>query len=392
MVEALLLADDPRIRTWLSECLGEQATILPADHDQPDEFIAELNSTPGVGLAFVQFDEVNARARAALVERVVAAVPEVPVIAVGEREAANAVLAAMRAGARDFLVMQRDDANLGDLVSRVLDRSPRSAANRSGQGRLFSVVSAAPDPGVAFLATHLALALQNRGGDTARVLLVDLTMPGGAVLVFLDTEQNYGVLDALADVYRCDQTLIDTAFTRYNGGLFLLALPEDSVGPTSVDADDLGRLADSLLQYFDYIVVAADGVLGLAPVGALVSRATKSLLLTDQSVLRSRQNKHLLHALRQSDCALDAVGLAIQQSQPRLGLEPERLAALLDLPLVATLSGRPGVLVEAMNAGESMFEHAPKDAYTREVLALVERLTGEAATATKGRLLGRLFR
>lgn len=394
--QALLVADDPVYRSWLAECLGDDVAVLPADATEPAGLVAEITSTPGVGLLFVQFDEEHAQERGQLVELILDQYPELPVVAVGDSEQSDAVLAAMRAGTRDYFVLNRDDDNLQALVAKVLKRTPSTPANAGGStadGKLYSVISSLPVAGVPFLAVHLTIALQTAGGEMRRVLLVDMTSPGGAALVFLDTEQAYSALDALRDVYRCDQTLIDTAFTRHENGYYLLSLPEDSVGPPDLEVDDFARLLQTLKNYFDYIVVSADSGIGLPAVNALVYHANRNLLITDQSVLRSRQNKHLLHALRQADCPLDRSGLVIDHYQTNLGLDADRIASLLDLELVATLTGKPLSRIESMNSGEPLFESAPRDAYCREVSDLVRRFTGETVEAAKPTgLLGRFLR
>lgn len=392
-IQALVLADDPSIRDWLSDTLGGRVGVLPADNTDADGFAEEVAQTPGVGLVFVEFGEDNASDRAAVLSRVAERHPSLVMAAVGERESADAVLAAMRAGARDFLVARRDDGNLDALVDKVEQRGSSRAASRGTTGRLYSVVAGSPNVGVSFLAVHLALGLQMRGDDERRVLLVDLTVPGGSSLIFLDTEQSYNALDALRDVERCDQTLIDTAFTRYRDGIYLLSLPEEAVGPPHVDDEDLGRLLESFALYFDYVVVAANNGIGLKSVASVVASAQRSLLVTDQTVLTGRQNKHLLHALRQSDTPLDSTGLVIDQYQPRLGLTPERLAELLDLPHLSSLSGNERARLEAMNAGETLFDHAARDQYCRDVDALIRELTGEAAPEAKpGGWFSRWFR
>lgn len=392
--QALLIADDPVYRSWLAECLGDDIAVLPADAVEAQALISEIAATPGVGLLFVQFDKEHAGERAALVERILEKYPELPVVALGDSEQSEAVLAAMRAGTRDYFVLNRDDDNLNALVGRVLRRSGGGkSASGANPGKLYAVLSSPNAPDVAFLAVHMAMALREAGNDKRRVLLLDLTCPGGASLIFLDIEQAYSAQDALRDVYRCDQTLIDTAFTRHERGFYLLSLPEDALGPLHLDAEEFSQLLQTLKGYFDYIVVSADSGLALAPISILVQQADRSLLLTDQSVLKSRQNKQLLHALRQADCPLERMDLVIDHYQTNLGLEAERIAALLDLELAATLSGKAVSRIEAMNAGEALFQHAPRDTYCREVRDLVEQTTGQSVPvgAAPG-LLGRLFK
>jgi len=396
--QALLVAQSDAYRDWLTHNLSDDVTILPADADEPDALGREVDTTPGVGLIFLEFTPDNADRARAMLDKLQADKPGLPVIAVGDREHSDTVLTAMRAGASDFLVLRRDDAQLPELVDRVLRRRSGSREPTSGgasrKGTVLTAFAGHPSPSVPFLALHMALALEKQVSESERVLLFDLSFPGGASLVFLDIDQNYSALDALRDVYRCDETLIDTAFTRLEDGMYLLTLPEERVDPVPVDAEEVGQLIDALSNYFAYVVVAADAAMPLAALTAVIGHSDKALLMTDQSVLKSRQCKHMLHALRQADLSVDNVGLVVDHYQPNLGLDAQRLSQLLELECAATLSGKSQSRIEAMNAGESMFEHAPRDTYSREVLALVERMTGRSVelSAQKSGLLGRLFR
>jgi pilus assembly protein CpaE len=124
--------------------------------------------------------------------------------------------------------------------------------------------------------------------------------------------------------------------------------------------------------------------------------AGKTLLLSDQSVLRSRQNRQLLHALDFAGINMERVVLVLDNYQRKLGLEPEKLAGLLKIPLLAALTVNAGTRAEAMNSGESLFKLAPRDPYALEVRRLAAELatnmTAEPRAAQPGGLLGKLFK
>lgn len=392
--QAALLADESAYREWLSRALGEDLELKSLSGWDADEVVKQVKALDRAALAFVQFADGRIGERAALVERLVERMPQLPVVALGDGGNSEAVLAAMRAGARDYFVLNRDDHNLSELVAKVLQRSTAAVVRGRARGRVFTVFGGHPGHAGSFLAEHLALAAQEAKPD-ARVLLFDLGFPPGASLVFLETDQAYTALDAMADVYRCDETLIQTAFAHHASGIYLLSLPEDMVGPPQVNADSLDTLLEVFSSFFDYVIISADGVLGVEVLAAIVARSDRALLVTDQSVLKSRQNKHLLHALRRREQGLDQVGLVVDRYSTRLGLEPKKLAELLDIPHLATLSGKLETRIEAMNAGQSLFEAAPRDAYCDEVRRLTQVLLAgespaEPVEASEG-LLGRLF-
>lgn len=396
---AFVIADDPAYQPWLQAALGSSVECNFTRPLDPADLLGRLERAGRVDLLFCDFEDYNAAERAALVEAVVERFPDLPVVGMGSSEDAATVLTAMRSGARDFFVLRRDDSKLAAQIGKLLRRAGAAAqvavAANVGQGKLFSVVGAQPYEAIAFLSTHMALCFAERARSGERVLLVDAAMPAGAGAIFLNLSPTYSLIDAVADVHRCDQTLVDTAFTRHSSGVYLLSLPEDGIGRPSLPAEDFGRLLGVLRSLFQVVVVALDGQSGTPFLRGALSQSDRVLVLTDQSILKSRQTKYLLRALRLEDVSLDRAGLVIDNYRRRLGLEPANLAELFDLPLLATLTTEGYNRIQAMNSGESLFSIAPKDPYCDAVRKLAGALlVGGAAPveANGGGLLGRLFR
>jgi pilus assembly protein CpaE len=133
---------------------------------------------------------------------------------------------------------------------------------------------------------------------------------------------------------------------------------------------------------------------GIDALKVVVERSTGVAVLSDQSILASRSSQHLVRALRNVDCRLDNVGLVIDRHQRRQGLEPSKIAELLQLPLFDSLGGDPTARLQAMNAGESLFKIAPRDEYCQDVQrlshAMMERRAPEGTdTDTRGGFFGR---
>ncbi|MES1925922.1 hypothetical protein [Salinisphaera sp. T31B1] len=394
--QALMFAGTAHSQAWLRACLDDALIVLPADARQPDAVVAEVQATPDVSLVFVELDLADRAEHIALVEALVSAYPRLPVVVVSGHDSSDAVLSAMRAGAEDFLVVGRDDDRVADLIERVLARSRQTAIPAEpvrGHGRVVSVVSAANAAQLAFVAGHIAFVLQAERKPGQRVLLLDLSRPGGNAAILFDGGQNYTAIDILGDVERCDETLIESAFQKLDNGVYLLGLPEALADHQLAEGlGELDRLLEVLRGLFDYVVVDADRGLGVAPLATVIGRADHALLLSDQSVLASRQSKALLAQLHAESDVLDHLQLVINNYRSDIGMAPEQLAELLGLPLAATLAGRTTQRLKAMNSGESMFESAPNDAFSRGVQALTAALVGLAPPRSgHGFSLGGLF-
>lgn len=392
--QAVVVADDPVYLSWLENAAGQGAEfslIRPLD---AEDLIERVQMMGRVDVAFFQFEAGNLDARISMMERLVERMPDLPVAGLGADSNPDIVLAAMRAGARDFLVLRRDEGDVAALLSKLLRRSVPATRATQKQGRMFSVFAAHPTDAIAFVAEHLALTVVDRLPRTEPVLFVDMATPAGAGAIFLNINQSYSVLDAINDVYRCDQTLVDTAFSKHASGLYVLSLPEDLVGKPQANFEEFIKLLQVVRGLFGCVVVAFDGHLPLETVAGVITQSDRSVLLSDQSIIKSRHSKYLLRALRLEDCPLDRTALVVDNYRRRLGLEPENLAEILDLPMLGTLGASQGnSRIQAMNAGEPLFTVAPKDPFCADLRQLAAALLGGQARmepASQG-LLSRLL-
>ncbi|MGB0956011.1 MAG: AAA family ATPase [Panacagrimonas sp.] len=392
--QALVITDDPVYIDWLHNAAPgtDFSRVSSVDADRIEELASGAGKVP---LILLQFDAGNAVERAALLEKIAQRMPEVALAAIAESEDPDLMLSAMRAGARDYLVLSRDQEKATALIGKLMRHSLHTGPAANRDGKILAVIGPYPDDGIAFLGEHLALACAERVGGGGRSLLLDLAAPSGAGAIFLDLKQSYGVLDALQDVHRFDATLIETTFARHDSGLHVLSLPEELVGRPQLDAGDLQMLLEGVRGHFACTVITADGHMSLPAVKALLGSADRSILLSNQSILRSRHCKHLVQALRAENAELERLSLVVDNYQKRVGLEPENLAELFELPLLSAIHAQTGHRIQAMNTGKPIFSVAPKDPYCEEVRRLAAAMLGEpvkpAPEARAGGLIGRLF-
>ena len=371
--QAAVIASDPVYLTWLKETLGagvELNWIRPGDAAEPVQ--AQLLNIEQLELVFIEADMSGDSS--AMLEELADTYSQVLIIAIGADSPTEAVIEAMRAGARDFFVMGRDDQQLSERLRKLMRKSAQLNQTGDRNGRIFSIHSATGGPALAWTAEHLALSVQEtcRPGD--KVLLIDLANPHGASLVFLNIAQSYSLLDAIQDVYRCDQTLIDTAFSKHASGLHVLAMPEDQVEPARLEDQDFLSLLDVLSKHFHSIVICTAANVSMMALAGIINRAHASFVLSDGSILNSRANKHMIKALRLEEVGLERLGMVVDSDGIARGLDAIGLAKLLELPLWAVMPVNYQTRLQAMNAGEPLFNSAPKDAYCTAVRDFAKRL------------------
>jgi len=158
--QAVVVANDPVYRGWLQNAAGSTMDVELVPVSGGQDALAQIEARGGrVDVVFVEFDSHDVAQRAAFVERFLERHWQIPVVGLGADDNPQWVLAAMRAGARDFFVLRRDDATLGLQIGRLLRRSsagPASQAVAQKSGKLYGVLSAHPGESIAFLAEHLA--------------------------------------------------------------------------------------------------------------------------------------------------------------------------------------------------------------------------------------------
>ncbi len=375
MLGIALIASDPLYSSWLADVLGDDCELHWLRPDDPDDpVLAQLArlETP---------DAILVEPNPTLVRDVAEATSSL-VAAVSMDSLGDTAITLVRAGASDIFIMGRDDGEIRQRMDALLrSRMAQPRGNETGVGALSrnADLTVLLGPGgngdLSFCGVHLALALLQRVHAGERVLLMDLGLPCGASLVHLDLNQSYSILDAVNDTYRCDASLIDSAFARHGSeGLYLLSVPEDQVGPAPLGEVELGALLPVLREHFRHIVVVAGPHWPIGISRYLLESATHAAFVSDGGIVNSRSTRAFLQVLRQEDVSLGQLGLICDSARGVQALDAGNLARLLELPLWADLRGSPQARAKAVNRGEPLFHVAPRDATAKTLMHLASRL------------------
>ena len=245
VVKVGLIAPSPESRSRLSGVLPEGAIVVAQSDTQ----------TFRGGAARIEFKQaqpeialVEAGDPAAFVDLVSSLRQDLPstwIFAVGEANEAQSVIAAVRAGVREFLVAPVSADVVREAVERYLAENPR---NRRKAGKIFAVTSAKGGCGSTSVAINLAASM----GDLpeTRVALADLSHPLGDVAAYLGLKPKYTLNDALKAASRLDPVLLETFMTT-KAGVHILAgqarieSSPESAWPVGFEADS-GSFGDFL--------------------------------------------------------------------------------------------------------------------------------------------------
>jgi pilus assembly protein CpaE len=187
------------------------------------------------------------------IELIRATTSDIAIFAIGEMQNPMTIVGAMRAGAGEFVDRAAGAEALVEAFNRFsVSRSRTLRSN--GKSRIFTVISAKGGAGATTLAVNLATALQLNHGQT---VLVDFA-PIGHTTLHLNVRPSFGVLDALENLHRMDETLLESLVTTTTDGLHLLAAPPRPY-TNVVTTAELARLFDLLVRRYRYVVVDCSG-------------------------------------------------------------------------------------------------------------------------------------
>jgi ActR/RegA family two-component response regulator len=133
---------------------------------------------------------------------------DIVIFAIGEISNPTNIVAAMRAGACEYVDRQAGNEYWLDAFARFAAARTKKHA-RTRKTRVFTVINAKWGSGATTVAVNTAVALQRNHGQT---VLIDFAPIGHAAL-HLNLQPSFGILDALQNLHRMDTTLLDGMMT-----------------------------------------------------------------------------------------------------------------------------------------------------------------------------------
>ena len=164
-------------------------------------------------MLFVSFEDVG---QAALVVRYIQnEVAGMPVVALYPHAEPAQLVEAMRAGARDFLTLPFEPAEVGRLLRYLRSALAEAPVAYATTEHIYSVVPAKPGVGATTVAINLGAAFAQESG--MKVLLADMDLSCGMIQFLLKLPRERSVVDALARVEEMDTFLWPQLVTTRDG-------------------------------------------------------------------------------------------------------------------------------------------------------------------------------
>ncbi|MBZ2183316.1 MAG: AAA family ATPase [Bryobacter sp.] len=243
-------------------------------------------------------------------EKVKQAIPDLYVVASHIHSEGETVIAALRAGANDYLLYPFKRLDFREAMSR-LERAPRrEIGGGSRLGKIHAFLGVKGGVGTTTLATNFAAVLAQRKQQT---VLLDLDWIANDVCMQLGLNPQYTLAEVGENLDRMDQSLFEGFVTRDSLGFYVVGPPdalEHSVYFTEAMFRDFSTF---LVEKYESIVVDCGRALLDETVLAALQTAGTIFVVTTQDFPALRNAQRYLGFLTRMGFTQDQIRIVVNQ-------------------------------------------------------------------------------
>lgn len=304
-----------------------------------------------------------------VVSRIRATVAEPIVFALHTTAEPETILAALRAGASEFLYPPLA-ANLRKALERKSsDRTKRRDGHRQ-KGKVVAFLSAKGGCGATTIACHVASELGKQPNQ--HVLLADLDMDAGMVRFLMKSPSQYSFMDAVNNLHRLDHSYWKAIVSNGRPGLEIIAAPDTLVSRQQPKHDQLEQMLGFVRTEYDVAVVDLGRSLSVMAMNA-IEEIDDTYLVTTLDVPALHQAKQIVQTLMDSGYGRNHLRLVLNRMPQRLDVTPDEIERMLALPVFATLPNDYLSLYDCYSEGHLL---PPNSKLGKQITRLAEKVAG----------------
>jgi len=327
----------------------------------------------------------------AVTEAISSALPATGLILLSAQMDAAALQRAMMAGAREFLRMPVEPADMLHAIQRLhvamapqralmqgvrpKDRGvagmPAGPARPRPPGQVIAVYSPRGGVGRSTLATNLAVALRHEHG--MNVALVDASLPFGDVGVLLDLPPTHSIVDLQAPESELDADYVDSVLLPHKSGIKALLAPPRPEMSEMVTDELLRRTLRVLRERHDYVVVDTSPTLDDRVLTTL-EEADKVLLPLPPTLSAIRSAKAFLEVAALLQFPPDKVAPVVTRATAAVDIAISDVEATLGLPVEARIPADERGVTHAINVGDPIVLSAADSPVAVAITDLARRI------------------
>jgi pilus assembly protein CpaE len=295
-----------------------------------------------------------------LIEDFASTHPDVLLVAADTTTDADRILAAMRAGASEFLAPPFD---LLHLVNRFRHQGKSGAPARTA-GQLLCFMPAQGGNGASTVALHVAdairreLAQQSKqaNGPARKPLIVDFDFHAGTVAFRLRIKPEYTLLDAAAKTEVIDE-LWEKLATHWKG-MDVLPAPRSGIDIAPEMIEKISSLFTSATRAYPYVLVDLPTALYSSCRDVLISADTVYLVSTPE-VMSLHLAKRRVGELIELGLPNESIRLVLNRVGGKKSLKIEDVEEIVGVPVSAAIDNDYNAFTEAYMKGSLVRRESP---------------------------------
>jgi pilus assembly protein CpaE len=358
--------------------LGMESIWLEAECARYEFFLEVISqSIPDVAVVSLDSDQTKA---IQLISQLNSELPEVPILAISARGDGQAILQALRSGAREFLTVPVVLEELLKALHR-LQRSRPSGEKSNGEAMpskteslVIAVLGSRGGVGCTSIAVNLGATLAQDPQHNAA--LIDLDLALGDADVALDLTADYTLADVSLNIDRLDLQFLRRSLSKHDSGLSLLPHPVLMEDAGLIREDHLQRVIGLLRASYTHLVLDLSKSFSSNDVTAL--RMADLILLVAQLDLSSLRNVvRTLATLGNEDSLANKVQIVLNRVGSETDISLKKAEETIGKPIYWQIPNEPKPLTESRNQGSPLLTYAPKCKVQQSIAGLAEAVCGK---------------
>ena len=375
----ILALQDQNLREDVLEALHRSTAVANIIEQDPSDWrsVVERTREQLPEVLMVEIDAIRSDLMNAL-RAIRRSAPGTKIVALHSDNDPQTILAAMRAGAAEFLHPPFWDT-FTPALERVIEAHSEEHQPRR-RGKVIGLLSAKGGCGATTLACHVAVDLRRQ--TKANVLLADMDLTSGMVGFVMKAANTYSVLDAVSNLARLDESLWKALVYEWKPGIGVITSPEDFSHENAPTREDFRRVIQFARTQHDWIVLDLGRSLNDA-VASLYAEMDELLLISVLEVSALHGLKMIAQKLRDGGEDLSKLQLVLNRTPKMMDISREELQKILGRPLFAMVPNDYPSLYQAYSSGTLL---PPTNRLAQHFSMLTSKLAGleiSAKPATK---------
>jgi pilus assembly protein CpaE len=269
--------------------------------------------------------------------------PRTKIVALHAVDDPKIILAAMRAGANEFLHPPFEE-NLALALDRILNSADTDVVP-SSRGKIIGFLSAKGGCGATTLACHIAWELQNQ--TRKNVLLADLDLTSGLVGFLMKTPSSYSILDAIKNLSRLDESMWKALIVEHRPSLSVIPAPATYTRWDHPDETQLTQVLQFMRTQHDWIILDLGRSMN-SIAAAVLDEIDQLFLVSTLEVVALHGLKSIVHGLFDQG---EKLQLVLNRTPKMMDISTQELEKILGRSLYAALPNDYMGLYQSYSSG-----------------------------------------